>query len=177
MRTINAIFKSTDAALAASERARELAGPRAAVRVFLPHGGKNVVEASIVADRSSWPRVAIVSVGLGLAGVVLLAFMNVHYSYALLWFFWAIAGGAMLAEWLTGELFPRHILGMSAAGRSRYEAEIRAGNSVVTVILRSSSAAEQITRLLTDAGGRMSTGFFHENDTHPAVATKAPHTI
>jgi hypothetical protein len=168
MRTINGTFNSTDAALVVGERVREIVGPRATVRVFLPTTGQDVIETSIVADRSSWTRVLGMCLALGLAGVVLFAFCNVRSSYALLWLFWSAAGGVMLAAWLTGEAYPRHILHMNA---SRYQAESRAGNTVVTVIVRSSTAAGHVARLFEEAGGRVTTGFFHQADVQrPATA-------
>ncbi len=160
MQTLNGIFQTQDAALGAAERVREVASSRATVRLFLPGAKGKVIETSVAADHSSVSRVAMACVAVGLAGVVLFAFAGARLSYVLVWLMWAVAGGAMLAAWLTGELHPRHILKMGDAVRSRYERETCAGRAVVTVMVGSQAEAGRVTRTLEDAGARVVEGFF-----------------
>lgn len=171
MKTVTGIFGNTDAALTAGERIREAAGRRATIRLFLPAAGHEVIETSLVTDRSSWTRVAEGCFALGFAGVVAFAFFDVRGSFAFLWLLWAAAGGLMLASWLTGEAYPRTILPASEETRSRYSVEARAGKAVVTAVVHSTAAAERVVRLLEEAGGRVSEGFLHNAPAEVPLAT------
>jgi hypothetical protein len=173
MRTVNGIFGDPDAALGAGERAREVVGPRATIRVFLPRSGRNVIETSVVADNSSWPRMALVCVAIGLAGVVLLAALKVPSLYVILWLSWSVLSGVMFAAWFTGELHPRRLLSVNGEARSRYEAEVRSGKAVVTAVVRTTAEADAVMGAFQKAGGTVVDGIFAEprRASRPAGAT------
>src|SRR5947209_4686079 len=108
--TITAIFASSDAALEAGERARELAGRRATVRVFLPGSKGGVLETSVLSDVGGTGKVAAFGMALGIAGALAAGLLGASFGMALVCLATGGLTGVMLGVWLTGEIYPTRIL-------------------------------------------------------------------
>ncbi len=153
METISSVFEDRDAALAAGERVREVIGKRSNVSVFLP-GGRAVIEAAVLTDKTSFSRVSIVSLAIGATGVVILAVVGAPTLYIFLWSLWAMAGGVMMGYWLTGESHRMHTLRAHTQVQSRFDQEMRRGNAVVMALVGSHAEAEKVTKIFVTSGGR-----------------------
>src|SRR5437660_401196 len=126
MTTVSAIFGDANEALLAGEAACEAASDRAAVRMLLPGRGDSMLEVAVVPDSRGGGRVALLGAIVGIAGMILFKAAGVTWPVALVGLFAGVVGGALLALWLSGELFPSRLLAGPDA-RRLHEALLRSG--------------------------------------------------
>ena len=171
MQTINGIFRVNEGALRACEQAREVVKTRAAIRVFTSGPNRKVVETAVIDDKATWARVTIPSFVAGAVGAGVLLGLGVRASYALLWLFWSVGAGVMLALWLKGQRHSHDLLKANERPSPQVEEEIRAGHAVVTAAVATEAEAEAVTRLMEAAGGQVVGGAFQGHPdwhrTHP----------
>jgi hypothetical protein len=165
MRTVTGVFDNADDALRVAERARETAGTRATVRAFLPSASGAVIETSIVGDASSWLRVTLLGVALGVIGSMFAFALGASLSVGLAGLFAGGLGGVLIGVWLTGEAYPRRILAGWGSLRLPYERLLHDGRAVVTACVPSRLAAERLIDLFEEEGGRVVDGFLHDRTT------------
>jgi hypothetical protein len=163
MRTLTGIFGDPEAALHAGERAREVAGKRATVRVFIRGANGSVLETSIISDESTVWRVPIAGLTIGGLFAATLALFHVAPAYCVLGFFSAAAVGLLIGLWLTGEVYPRRISTLRTNGHSAYERLLAAGRAVVTVVLPNGRRhTRSVFDVLAASGAEVVEGFLHE---------------
>ena len=147
--TVFGVFRTDDEALEASERAREVAGEGASVRVLLASRPGRVVTTSVTWDRSAWMRVLLLGLAIGFIGAIVFLGIGAEWSFGLVGLLVGALAGAMLGAWLTGEDLRR----VPAEGAERWTRLARGGRPVVIVTVRSMARAEQVGRALEGAGG------------------------
>jgi hypothetical protein len=163
MKTLTGVFGDPETALHAGERAREAAGERATVRVFIRGAHGSVIETSIISDESTVWRVPIVGLTLGGLFAATLALFHVPAAYCALGFFGAAAVGLMFGLWLTGEIHPRRISSLRTDGQSAYERILAEGRAVVTVVLPNGRRRmKSVFGVLAGSGAEVVEGFLHE---------------
>jgi hypothetical protein len=166
MRIVTATFGDAESALRAGERAREAAGPRATVRLFLSGSRGEVIETSIVSDTAPALRVALFGVALGVVFAMVVAGLGGGWALGLLALLGGALTGAMLGLWLTGEEYPRRILARGAY-RPRYERALARHRAVVTAVVATFHVAERIVDIFETEGGLVNEGFLHEREPRP----------
>src|SRR4051794_18169223 len=105
MHTVTGVFSDGERALFAAERAREVAGPRASVRVLVRGQGGSVIETSVLPDASEWSKVVISGLALGLLAMGVVLLLGASWGMAIAALLWGVGGGVMLGVWLTGEVY------------------------------------------------------------------------
>lgn len=162
MATVTGIFTDAESALQAAEDVREVAGPRATVRVLLPGQGRSLVEVAVVADTGGSLRVAAFGVALGFAAGLFVLALGLGWTLALVALATGVASGLLLGLWLTGERFPSRLLaGPDAAAQRR--ALLHDGESVVTAVV-GARYVDAVRRAIADGGGQVGDGFLPERE-------------
>ncbi len=156
---ITGVFPDADSALRAGERAREVAGPRAAIRVLVPGPNGKVIETSVLCDKSSYWQMPVFGLALGVLLAAGLVFYGVSLGYVLLSLLASLATGAMFGIWLSGEAFPRRLFSASESASREALQKLLSGQSVVSVVLRDRSHAAVVAGILREAGGGVAQGF------------------
>ncbi len=174
IKTVTGVFPTADGALRAGERAREIAGPRATIRVMVPGATGKIIETSVLCDTSSYWRVPILGLVLGVMLAVGLGFYGVSIGYILVGLLASVASGAMMGLWLGGELYPRRIFSARMNGNERYVQTILSGRSVVTAIVKDTAHATAVTLAFKEAGADVAPGFLHQHGGATAPVLPAP---
>jgi hypothetical protein len=148
--TIVGVFAVHDAALGASERAREVTGPGSSIRVLLPGDKGTVVEAQVFRDRGSFLRTLFASIAIGIAGSGLFVALGARWPYAAIWLAWSVFFGVMMAAWLTGQR-------VNAQRRMRRTCDraTAAGQALVTAMVDTHKEVEKVERVFEGSGGRV----------------------
>ncbi|HZS35212.1 MAG TPA: hypothetical protein VFF06_00220 [Polyangia bacterium] len=168
MRTVTGVFETADVALRVGEKAREVAGPRAKIRVFVAGGSGTVIESSIVSDSSNWLPVTLMGIGLGVIGAMIVGALGGGAGLGLVGLFAGALTGVMLGVWLTGEQVPRHIRAERA--RTLYKQQLDHGRAVVTVVVPTHAAADRVVALFEAQDGQV-TDRFLKQPVHPLPST------
>lgn len=169
MPTVTGIFSDPESALQAAEDVREVAGPRATVRVLLPGQADSLVEVAVVADASGTLRVIGFGAAIGVAAMLFALAAGLGWTLALVALASGVSTGLLLGVWLTGERFPSRLLaGPDATARRR--ALLHDGEAVVTAVV-GVRYADAVRRAVADGGGQVGDGFLHERE---SIAPREP---
>jgi len=167
MASVTGIFPDAESALHAGEEVREVAGPRATVRVLLPGARGTLVEVAVVPDNAGTLRIAGLGAAVGVLAMAIVFAFGLGVTLALIALAWGVATGIMLAVWLTGERYPSRVLGPEARGR------LVDGQAVVTAVV-GARWIEGVKRAIADEGGLVADGFLHEHPGAPSSAEPLP---
>src|SRR5262245_32263774 len=97
--SVSGTFESSDDALDAGEKIRELAGEEATIHLFLP--GRQMVEASVRATGGDWTKIAVLGFAVGLVGAyTLLSILGASFALGVVGLVVGVAAGALLGIWL-----------------------------------------------------------------------------
>jgi len=161
MLKVTGLFDSAQAALLAGERVREVAGPRASVRVLVPGSAGSVLEVSVLGDESALAQVALLGVGIGIVGMLALLLAGMGWAASLLWLAVGALGGTLLGIWLTGELDPaRTVAGPEA--RRCHDALVLGGHGLLAATVRDERHAAMVRRVIVSAGGQVRDGVLRQ---------------
>src|SRR5438067_2204820 len=114
--TVTALFTDGEQALLAAERARELVGSRASVRVLVRGQEGSVIETSVLADVSDTPKAILAGFALGLVAMAVVLLLGVSWGFAIFTLLWGVGSGVLLAMWLTGEVYRARVLRPAVRG-------------------------------------------------------------
>jgi hypothetical protein len=149
MITLKSVFHDVNAALLAGERVREVGGKGACVRVRVPNRGGKVMELSVLPDESSAKNVAIWSLAMGAAALIITWLATHSLALALVATFYGLGTGAMMAYWLTGEFHRGRLL--------RNQREVPNADEVtLTAVVPDREAAGKAREALESSGGQVS---------------------
>jgi hypothetical protein len=145
MQTITGLFDNPDEALRAGEKLKEVAGPRASVRVIVPGKDGKAVETKVLEDTSSYTRVPFIGLSLGLLFAIAGKIFGLDWGLTVLALLVGVGTGMLLSIWLTGEAFRRRI----------YSREVGMNRSVVSAVVSDMSHASNVLEVLRSSGGRV----------------------
>lgn len=155
MKSVTGVFRTSALALRAGERAREVVGPRARIRVFLPTSAGGVLEADVLSDRYSPGPITLLGLLIGVAFLLLSGVVGGSWGLGLFGFAMALAMGVMMGEWLTGE---RHLSrGRALDKLGPLVRELEAGRAVVLAVVRDADRGA-VMEALAESGGRVIDG-------------------
>jgi hypothetical protein len=148
--SVSGTFESSDHALDAGEKIRELAGEEATIHLLLP--GKQMVEASVKATGGDWTKIAVLGFAVGLTGAyTTLSILGASFALGVVGLVVGVAAGALLGIWLQGERFEARF-GEVYPG-SRASKALSQGHAVVRITVASRRLAERVRKALEDSDG------------------------
>jgi hypothetical protein len=157
--TLTGVFRNPEAALAVSERLRELDGVAGSIRLYLPGADGEPVEAIIAAERSPWLRTVAWGLAVGILFTYVARSLTSSWLYAVVALGAGVLFGLLLGSWLGGQQMSRTV---RPHMRTRYLELVRKGRAVLLVDVLGGAA--DVRAVMEESGAYVSEGYWPVRD-------------